>query len=63
MRLTARGAAVRFTLGTYNVVADDTDHYLEENMTILVSLRATEDYVAAIRANDADGTLEISELW
>lgn len=62
LRLVARGAAVRFTLGTYNVVADDTDHYLEEGMSILISLREGENYAAAIRANSVEGTLEISEL-
>lgn len=62
IRLVAREASIRFTVGTYNVVASTTDHYLEVGSTFSLLLRENEEYIAAVRAEEVDGALEISEL-
>lgn len=62
VRLCARGADVRFAVGTFSVVASNTDHFLAEGYSIEFPLRSGDDYIAAIRASTVDGALEISEL-
>lgn len=59
--ITAVGAAIRYALGDGTVTASATDHYLPEGQSRDFRVSASQ-YIAAIRAGDADGVLEITEL-
>ena len=59
--ITAVGADMHFALGDGTVAATTSSHYLPEGQSRDFRV-ATSQYIAAIRAGDTDGVLEITEL-
>lgn len=59
--LYARGADIRYQIGTMAQTASGTSHYLAQGERVDVRLPSTPN-IAVIRAAATDGTLELTEL-
>lgn len=57
----ARGAAIRYAVGSTAQTASGSSHYIEAGERIDIALPTTPN-IAVIRAGSTDGTLEVTEL-